>query len=576
MSAAARARLAADLPSSRNLFNGPRSGGDENRNNLCYDSPRSSLTPNNDVDAGVSRGKFSPAQVKQMMDAWGKDSSDGSDDDNYQSDEDNETGSDGSNWNDEYLSPSKSTNSPENNDKRYLKSLQKGRHHLQYTHSTSPDATPDRYKEDEFQYQHHRISNYTSHMRRNPGSSESLGGSTANSSSENNGNDDGGGLGIGVFESAKNWLATQRERLHRLELERQVEDQRRKLVEEGRRRRLEEAEARRRWENRPAALEAREQQRLEAEREEPNSQMLRKTSRDNTTVQTISTLCGMTTPLDEADDDEYTAVARIDSSGRLVDLSSSEIEEYLKVGSPKKTLAKGYCVKVDLPQEDAEDLHKIEHHDSTQSRDNSFQENENSFEHQVKIVEEPRTEIPPILNEHQMKALIDSSALPASLDYCKWQRLYSLSRDGDSFDTFLRNVEGRDRTVLAVKTTLGKVFGGYADTRWESTKLHHQAHEFYGTGQACLFRFMNSSHKSPKLEIYKWSGANRYVQLCDLSKRIVAFGGGGDEGVFGLCIEDDFRRGTTGHCETFNNDPLCEEGYFDVVDLEVWGFTLDF
>mmetsp|Transcript_713 Transcript_713/g.949 ORF Transcript_713/g.949 Transcript_713/m.949 type:complete len:92 (-) Transcript_713:35-310(-) len=76
--------------------------------------------------------------------------------------------------------------------------------------------------------------------------------------------------------------------------------------------------------------------------------------------------------------------------------------------------------------------------------------------------------------------------------------------------------------------------------------------------------------------IYKWSGANRYIQLCDAYKRTVAFGGGGDDGDFGLCIEDDFRRGTTGHCSTFENDALCEEGYFDVVDLEVWGFTLDF
>ena len=144
-------------------------------------------------------------------------------------------------------------------------------------------------------------------------------------------------------------------------------------------------------------------------------------------------------------------------------------------------------------------------------------------------------------------------------------------------------VEGHNRTVLVVKTTAGRLFGGYADTRWEARHKNRQADGFYGSAQACLFRFprcgettTTSSKDDNEVVIYKWTGANRYIQLCDAYKRAVAFGGGGDDGDFGLCIEDDFRRGTTGHCSTFENEALCEEGYFDVVDLEVWGFTLDF
>jgi hypothetical protein len=108
--------------------------------------------------------------------------------------------------------------------------------------------------------------------------------------------------------------------------------------------------------------------------------------------------------------------------------------------------------------------------------------------------------------------------------------------------------------------------------------MYHLGNEFYGTGQAFLFRFVEEEEEEQwqRVVVYKWSGVNRYIQLCDAGRRIIAFGGGGDEGVFGLCIEDDFRRGTTGQCETFQNEPLCEEGYFDVLDLEVWGFTLDF
>lgn len=551
LSVAARARLQADLPSPQIIIGSQTA---------CYDSPRPS-----DNDAGVSRGKFSPQQVRQMMDAWGKDDTSDAD---SSAEQRSEHSSDGSDWNEEYLRASNSADaleSPSNQSrsaKRYIKSLEKGRHHLQYTQSTSPEATPDRNERGMYQYQHHRVSNYNNHnMKRNSRSSDSL--KSNNSSSSDRGVEHSSGL----FQFAKNWLASQREKLHRLELERQVEDQRRKLVEEGRRRRLEEAEAKRRWENRPAAREAAREMEQQAndnhnDTHRSRDELFQASSQDSTFAShTITGFCGMG-GLDDGDEDE--TVVRVNSSGQLVDISDTD--EFLQVGSPRKTVSgEGMCVKVDLPQEEVEELHRVDHHEPGSCSPSRQQT-------QVKIVYEPRTEIPQILSQKQMKSLVLSGALPQSLDYCKWERIYSLSRDGDSFDTFLRNVEGRDRTVLVVKTTLGKIFGGYADTRWEARGLHRQAHEFYGTGQACLFQYTTQN----QVKIYKWSGANRYVQLCDSTKRIVAFGGGGDEGVFGLCIEDDFRRGTTGHCETFQNEPLCEEGYFDVVDLEVWGFRLDF
>ncbi|KAL7514810.1 hypothetical protein ACHAXN_012131 [Cyclotella atomus] len=562
LSVAARARLEADLPS-RQVTIGSQAA--------CYDSPRPS-----DNDAGVSRGKFSPQQVKQMMDAWDKDDTSDAESSVEQR---SELSSEASDWNDEYLHASKSADALESpssqsrSSKRYINSLVKGRHHLRYTQSTSPDATPDRNNErDMYQYQHHRVSNYNDHaMKRNSRSSESL---KSNSSSSATGVEHSSGL----FQSAKNWLASQREKLHRLELERQVEDQRRKLVEEGRRRRLEEAEAKRRWENRPFAKEAAREMEQQANGNHNDAYKSRNdlvlvSSQDSTFAShTISGFCGLG-GLDDGDEDE--TIARVNSSGQLVDVSDTD--ELLQVGSPRKTVSgEGMCVKVDLPQEEVEELHRVDHHEpgSCSSLQQQTQQcaRDNCHMDQVKIVYEPRTEIPQILSQNQMKSLVLSGALPQSLDYCKWERMYSLSRDGDSFETFLRNVEGRDRTVLVVKTTLGKIFGGYADTRWEARGLNRQAHEFYGTGQACLFQYTSQN----QVKVYKWSGANRYVQLCDSTKRIIAFGGGGDEGVFGLCIEDDFRRGTTGHCETFQNEPLCQEGYFDVVDLEVWGFKLDF
>ncbi len=322
-------------------------------------------------------------------------------------------------------------------------------------------------------------------------------------------------------------------------------------------------------------------------------------------------ICGFGSSADCEDTTEYSGTLRVNTAGELLEVNSIDSLEnedenvVMKVSSPRNTVSgKGMSVKVDLPEEEPNHATLAYSHDDKED-DDSLHINI------VKIVPElPLDEgstTPPILSPSQMKSLVASGALPPSLNYCKWKRLYSLARDGDSFDSFLRLVEGNDRTVLVLTTTLGEVFGGYADSKWEARGMHRQANEFYGSAQACLFRFpacgssmtridqLTQKQKHQRVEehgrcdiiktskqdkdeviIFKWSGANRYIQLCDVGKRTVAFGGGGDEGVFGLCIEDDFKRGTTGHCATFDNDALCEEGYFDVVDLEVWGFVLDF
>ena len=98
---------------------------------------------------------------------------------------------------------------------------------------------------------------------------------------------------------------------------------------------------------------------------------------------------------------------------------------------------------------------------------------------------------------------------------------------------------------MVVRTTRGSIFGGYADTQWRPSDLHNA--KFYGSAQACLFRFVDESKKStqaknkttPRLKVYKWTGKNRYIQLCDTAHKMFAFGGGGTDGAFGLCVEED-------------------------------------
>lgn len=72
----------------------------------------------------------------------------------------------------------------------------------------------------------------------------------------------------------------------------------------------------------------------------------------------------------------------------------------------------------------------------------------------------------------------------------------------------------------------------------------------------------------PRLQTYPWTGENSYFMMC--TDHSVAMGGGGEWGLF---LDDHFARGATGRSDTYGNKPLCQQTEFDIVNLEVWGFT---
>ncbi|CAB9521204.1 receptor coactivator 7 [Seminavis robusta] len=201
---------------------------------------------------------------------------------------------------------------------------------------------------------------------------------------------------------------------------------------------------------------------------------------------------------------------------------------------------------------------------------------------------DPTKPVPFLLNPAQMHD-IARHVLPKGIAFCRWRRLYSLTRDGDSFFQCLRLCGSEPKTLMVIKTTRGAIFGGYADSLWEIQS--HQNGNFHGSAQACLFSFailptandatatttINGQQPlktDTNLRVFHWTGANRYIQFTDKSehRRMLAFGGGGQEGSFGLCVEQDFQLGSTGHCDTFDNLPLCDQENFNILDMEIWGF----
>merc|ERR1712194_407625 len=182
-----------------------------------------------------------------------------------------------------------------------------------------------------------------------------------------------------------------------------------------------------------------------------------------------------------------------------------------------------------------------------------------------------------LLTPTQMTAL-RAAVIPAALQHRPWKRIYSLTRDGDSFVAFQRIMEewnrkqqGDSSTLLVVKTTSGDMIGGFADV-----PLVPLASSTIGSAaRSCLFKVRTlQGGDKPVVEVYgKQLSASKKI-LCHTTRRMIAFGGGtsdgGTDAGFGLCLGDGFARGTTARCAAFQSEPLVSDrdGVFAILDVE--------
>lgn len=187
---------------------------------------------------------------------------------------------------------------------------------------------------------------------------------------------------------------------------------------------------------------------------------------------------------------------------------------------------------------------------------------------------------PSILLPAEMHQL--AHQIPAIARRPRWKRLYCLARDGDAFETCLNNIKNQQYTLIVLRTDKGDVMGGFADTAWNHPS--HGNNNFFGGTKSCLFSVIKHEKMQDKskpatndstVKVYNWTGSNQYMQLCDTARKRLAFGGGGGNSAFGLIVQDNFQTGSTGQCDTFNNDPLSEkESHFRILEFEIFGLSV--
>jgi len=159
-----------------------------------------------------------------------------------------------------------------------------------------------------------------------------------------------------------------------------------------------------------------------------------------------------------------------------------------------------------------------------------------------------------------------------------------------------RYVRAPKYTIIAIETDRGEVFGSFTSQPWRTE------HGFFGSAPAFVWKMKHSRRSKcfslfdqaqleSEIEVYPFTGEQRYVQVC--KHDLLAVGGdeamsvgftGGDSSVssldmsgFAIALEDDLLRGTTSPSQSFHNPSLCGPGdrseVFYVSGLEVWTLT---
>ncbi|KAF8815274.1 TLD-domain-containing protein, partial [Phlegmacium glaucopus] len=147
-----------------------------------------------------------------------------------------------------------------------------------------------------------------------------------------------------------------------------------------------------------------------------------------------------------------------------------------------------------------------------------------------------------------------------------WTLVYSLDQHGISLNTFYTKNEGvgsGTRGVLLIIKDASAAEGLSVGKKGGKG--------YFGAGESFLWKFTEGT-------LYKTTGKNNYVALYEPS--YISFGGGENDGHYGLYLYDTLYDGSSAPCPTFDNKPLCLSGpkkagtstvEFECVGLEVWG-----
>ncbi|XP_011668260.1 MTOR-associated protein MEAK7 [Strongylocentrotus purpuratus] len=145
----------------------------------------------------------------------------------------------------------------------------------------------------------------------------------------------------------------------------------------------------------------------------------------------------------------------------------------------------------------------------------------------------------------------------------EWRFLYSSSIHGSSFSTFLAHIQNKGPTVLVVRDTDGKVFGGFGSESW------HLGPNFIGNTHCFLFSLTSD------LGVYETTAHNDHYMYLNIDQQTMpnGLGMGGQFDYFGLWLDQDYGKGHSRakpKCTTYDSPQLSGSENFVIDCVEVW------
>lgn len=150
-----------------------------------------------------------------------------------------------------------------------------------------------------------------------------------------------------------------------------------------------------------------------------------------------------------------------------------------------------------------------------------------------------------------------------SVSVFPWRRVYLLSEDGNSMQTFYSCAKGYRETLLIASVKNGDIIGCYASNEWKATKPK----KYTGSSKNLVF----SINKDGVCNVYRPTLDNSYFQMA--AEDFICCGGENPI----LYMTEGLRRGTTSAlCKSYDNDvPLTAPEDFDIMNVEMWVPSID-
>ena len=165
------------------------------------------------------------------------------------------------------------------------------------------------------------------------------------------------------------------------------------------------------------------------------------------------------------------------------------------------------------------------------------------------------------------------SLIPSRLTDYQPERLYSSSIHGRRLRTLYDHVEYHEYCLIVIRNEQQQVFGAFCAGQLAQRSTMRT---WFGTGESFLFAL------KPDRQVYRWVGCQSSTRgstkayqdyFIHADDERLQLGGSQEPLNIGLSIGHDLNEGGSRQCDTFANQPLSLGEAFQIMDIEVFGFT---